>query len=195
MRLEFRVTLFHTPWLTGTAERVNKDLLQVFRTLLLECELDTTNWVYLVPLVQFNLHHTPVRSFRGKSPVDTGFTREHEHHSKNEKECTFSFDVHTIRLKHYADDMLEVSEELKHHIALQGIKVGVRVIPCGRYHGQAKELQALVSWQGLEEVEKSWESLASIYAAMPDQVKQYVETSTDSWLKKHVKKMQENRNA
>ncbi|GMF30971.1 unnamed protein product [Phytophthora fragariaefolia] len=204
----------YTPWLNGTAERLNRDLLQVVRALLLEFELDTRNWVYLLPVIQSNLNQTPVRSLMGKSPMEvfTGLSREpimnvvvkpregaatpevvqrdnlnceeklealrrslaalHEdvvdekerrrlrqQAAKKGKTCTFSvgdfvlwsradprmtgsklmvrwvgpfkvveelptsfliehlltgekFDVHAIRLKHYADNMLEVTEEL-----------------------------------------------------------------------------------
>ncbi|CEG47418.1 Chromo domain/shadow [Plasmopara halstedii] len=64
-----------------------------------------------------------------------------------------TFDVHVIRLKHYADDMLSVTEELKHH-----------------------EWELLVGWHGLEDAEDSWESMGSIVKAVPDIVKAFVET-------------------
>ncbi|GMF37712.1 unnamed protein product [Phytophthora fragariaefolia] len=94
------------------------------------------------------------------------------------------FDVHAIRLKHYADNMLEVTEELKHHVGLQGIKLGVRAVLNGRYNRQAKEWQVLVGWQGLEAAEDSWESLASIDSAVPEKIKEYVMNSTDNRLKR-----------
>ncbi|KAJ8564331.1 hypothetical protein ON010_g7014 [Phytophthora cinnamomi] len=61
-----------------------------------------------------------------------------------------TFDVHLIRLKHYADDLLEVKEELKHHVDTRN------QARCSRC-------------QGLEEAENSWESLESINAAVPEQ--------------------------
>ncbi|POM58831.1 Hypothetical protein PHPALM_36473 [Phytophthora palmivora] len=217
--------------------------------LLLEFELDTRNWVHLLPVLQSNLNHTPVRSLRGKSPVEvfTGLDREpimnvvvktregpnlrasltelhadiaddkdrrrlRQQAAKRGKACTFSvgdyvlwsradprmtgrklmvrgasyklpdrafltgekFDVHAIRLKHYADNMLEVTEELEHHIGLQGLKLGVREITNARYNSQAR----------LEKSEDLWESLASIYGAVPDKVERYVGNSTNYSLRK-----------
>ncbi|KAJ8577448.1 hypothetical protein ON010_g1759 [Phytophthora cinnamomi] len=67
-----------------------------------------------------------------------------------------TFDVHVIRINHYADDMHKVTEELKHHVGLQRIKLGV------------------LRWQGLEETEDSWESVESVNAAVPEQIKDFV---------------------
>lgn len=60
----------YTPWINGTVERVNRDILQVLRVLLLELNLDARNWVYLLPVVQGNLNHTPVASLGGHAPVE-----------------------------------------------------------------------------------------------------------------------------
>ncbi|POM80282.1 LOW QUALITY PROTEIN: Hypothetical protein PHPALM_1901, partial [Phytophthora palmivora] len=63
-------------------------------------------------------------------------------------------------------EKFDVHEELKLHIDLQGLKLGVREITNARYNSQAREWQVLKS-------EDSWESLASIYSAVPDKVEQY----------------------
>ncbi|KAE8988589.1 hypothetical protein PR003_g23126 [Phytophthora rubi] len=39
----------YTPWINGTVERINRDILQVVRALLLELRLDTRSWEYLFP--------------------------------------------------------------------------------------------------------------------------------------------------
>ncbi|OWZ12847.1 RNA-directed DNA polymerase [Phytophthora megakarya] len=39
----------YTPWTNGPVERINRDILQVLRTILLEFQLDTRNWPYLLP--------------------------------------------------------------------------------------------------------------------------------------------------
>ncbi|CEG45806.1 uncharacterized protein PHALS_02078 [Plasmopara halstedii] len=57
---------------------------------------------------------------------------------------TETFDVHAIRLKHYADDMLSVTEEIKHHMSLQGINLG------------------------LEDAKDSWKSMGGIVKAVPE---------------------------
>ncbi|KAE8906314.1 hypothetical protein PF003_g10149 [Phytophthora fragariae] len=60
----------YTPWINGTVERVNRDILQVLRVMLLESRLDTRNWVYLLPIIQANLNHTPVFSLGNCAPVE-----------------------------------------------------------------------------------------------------------------------------
>ncbi|POM77486.1 hypothetical protein PHPALM_5120 [Phytophthora palmivora] len=52
----------YTPWVNGTVERLNRDILHVVRALLLEMQLDTRNWEYFLPVVEANLNHTPVLS-------------------------------------------------------------------------------------------------------------------------------------
>ncbi|OWZ12628.1 hypothetical protein PHMEG_00014176 [Phytophthora megakarya] len=40
----------YAPWINGTIERLNRDVLQVLRVLLMEYTLDTHEWVLLLPL-------------------------------------------------------------------------------------------------------------------------------------------------
>ncbi|KAG3238779.1 hypothetical protein PI124_g16271 [Phytophthora idaei] len=60
----------YTPWINGTVGRVNRDILQVLRVMLLENKLDTRNWSYLLPLIQANLNHSPVLSLGNCAPVE-----------------------------------------------------------------------------------------------------------------------------
>ncbi|POM60741.1 hypothetical protein PHPALM_30355 [Phytophthora palmivora] len=60
----------YTPWINGTVERVNRDILQVLRVILMEMNLDTRNWPYLLPLVQANLNHSAVASLADRAPVE-----------------------------------------------------------------------------------------------------------------------------
>ncbi|KAE8881630.1 hypothetical protein PF005_g26671 [Phytophthora fragariae] len=60
----------YTPWINGTVERINRNILQVVRALLLELRLDTRSWEYLLPVVQANLKQTPVVSLGNKSPME-----------------------------------------------------------------------------------------------------------------------------
>ncbi|KAG3109168.1 hypothetical protein PI125_g11190 [Phytophthora idaei] len=60
----------YTPWINGTVKRVNRDILQVLRVMLLESRLDTRNWVHLLPIIQANLNHTPVYSLGNCAPVE-----------------------------------------------------------------------------------------------------------------------------
>lgn len=67
----------YSPWINGTVERVNHHLLQVMWVPLMEFKLDTHAWMYLQPLEQGNLNHTPVASLGNRSPAElfTGLRR------------------------------------------------------------------------------------------------------------------------
>uniref|UniRef100_H3GL52 Integrase catalytic domain-containing protein n=1 Tax=Phytophthora ramorum TaxID=164328 RepID=H3GL52_PHYRM len=60
----------YTPWINGTVERINRDILQVLRAMILEFQLDTRNWLYLLPLIQANLNHSPVASLGNHAPIE-----------------------------------------------------------------------------------------------------------------------------
>ncbi|OWZ09834.1 hypothetical protein PHMEG_00017400 [Phytophthora megakarya] len=63
-------TVAYGPWINGLIERLNRDILQVFRTMLLDYKMDAKDWVELVPLVQANLNHTALPSLGGRAPVE-----------------------------------------------------------------------------------------------------------------------------
>ncbi|KAG6612727.1 RNA-dependent DNA polymerase [Phytophthora cinnamomi] len=70
LKMELHFTPVYSPWLNGTIERLNKDVLQVLRALLMEYGLDQHEWPYLLPAIQANLNHTPVPSLAGHAPVE-----------------------------------------------------------------------------------------------------------------------------
>ncbi|GMF38278.1 unnamed protein product [Phytophthora fragariaefolia] len=70
LKIEPQFSPVYSPWLNGTVERLNKDILQVMRALLIEHGLDFHEWSYLLPVVQANLNHTPVRSLGGHAPIE-----------------------------------------------------------------------------------------------------------------------------
>lgn len=63
-------TPLYSPWLNGTVERLNRDILQVVRALLLEAKLDTKSCSYVLPIVQADLNHAPVASLANKAPIE-----------------------------------------------------------------------------------------------------------------------------
>ncbi|GMF21819.1 unnamed protein product [Phytophthora fragariaefolia] len=52
----------YSPWVNGSIERINQDILQVIRAMILTYKISYKDWVYLAPMVQSNLNHTPVPS-------------------------------------------------------------------------------------------------------------------------------------
>ncbi|TDH71638.1 hypothetical protein CCR75_001764 [Bremia lactucae] len=69
-------------------------------------------------------------------------------------------DVHGSQMKRFSENHLSVTDELREHVANQGLVLGVSSIDDLRYNKQ----QLKVSWAGLEEEESSWEPLSSMRA-------------------------------
>ncbi|OWY97113.1 hypothetical protein PHMEG_00032440 [Phytophthora megakarya] len=63
-------TLVYSPWINGSVERVNRDILHVLGAMTLEYKVSTKDWVYLVPLVQASLNHTVLSSLANRAPVE-----------------------------------------------------------------------------------------------------------------------------
>ncbi|KAE9344078.1 hypothetical protein PF008_g9395 [Phytophthora fragariae] len=109
----------YTPRVNGTVDRINRDVLQVMRVLLLEHQLDTESWEYLLPLVQANLNQTPVQSLGGKAPVElfTGLTVSTQldtvllPHAKNEL-VTIKMDAIEEDLHHLRESLRLMHEEV-----------------------------------------------------------------------------------
>jgi transposase InsO family protein len=275
-----KFTPVYSPWINGTVERVNRDILQVFRAMLMELQLDTRNWVYLLPVVQANLNHAPVESLGEHAPIElfTGLPapslldtvvlpapsaprvlavdldrvgpqlaklRADLHamhaHVVNKKErkrlyemarhkgtvCNFTvgdfvlwsrvdermrggkllvrwvgpfkvtqalshsyiithlltgaeYDVHGSRLKFFHDADLDVTAELRQHVANQGLVLGVREIVAHRFNRQAGAWELNVAWRGLEDAENSWELSAALLRDVPVLVREYATAQDDA---------------
>ncbi|KAH9084271.1 hypothetical protein LEN26_020966 [Aphanomyces euteiches] len=75
-KAEHEFTLAYCPWRNGTVERLNRDILQVMRVLLMEYKLADHQWDYLLPTVQASLNQTPVVSLAHKSLMEVFQGRE-----------------------------------------------------------------------------------------------------------------------
>ncbi|KAF1322126.1 hypothetical protein FI667_g11572, partial [Globisporangium splendens] len=62
--------LAYCPWCNGTIERVNRDIIQVLKVLILEYKINRRDWPYLLPLVQASLNHSQVASLAHKAPIE-----------------------------------------------------------------------------------------------------------------------------
>ncbi|GMG17363.1 unnamed protein product [Phytophthora fragariaefolia] len=60
----------YSPWINGSVERANRDIIQVLRVLCLEYKVDTHDWTFFVPVLQASLNHTPVPSLGNRAPVE-----------------------------------------------------------------------------------------------------------------------------
>ncbi|ETM48166.1 hypothetical protein L914_07257 [Phytophthora nicotianae] len=72
-----------------------------------------------------------------------------------------------------------VTEEVREHVAAQGIVLTVAELKEHRWNSAKKCHEILVGWKGLEPIEDSWESLSSLYKDIPVMVKQYIAASSD----------------
>lgn len=70
LSIEQQFAVAYSPWINGTVERINRDILQVIKVILMEFQLDTREWVYLLPMVQSNLNHTVVLSLNNRGPSE-----------------------------------------------------------------------------------------------------------------------------
>ncbi|POM74205.1 Hypothetical protein PHPALM_8875, partial [Phytophthora palmivora] len=68
-------------------------------------------------------------------------------------------DVHASRLKYYADKNYKVTEDVREHVASQGVVLAVSKLWEHRWCSAKKSYEVLVSWKGLESIEDSWEPL------------------------------------
>jgi hypothetical protein len=70
MHAEQHFVIAYSPWKNGAVERVNRDILQLCRTMLTEFKWDTKEWPSLVPLVEHNLNHSIVASLSNHAPIE-----------------------------------------------------------------------------------------------------------------------------
>ncbi|GMF25223.1 unnamed protein product [Phytophthora fragariaefolia] len=63
-------TVVYCPWINGSVERINRDILQVLRVMILEFRLRQEQWVDVLPLIQANLNQTPVQSLANMAPIE-----------------------------------------------------------------------------------------------------------------------------
>ncbi|GMF37353.1 unnamed protein product [Phytophthora fragariaefolia] len=63
-------TVAYCPWINGSVERINRDILQVLRVMILEFRLRQEQWVDVLPLTQADLNQTPGQSLANMAPVE-----------------------------------------------------------------------------------------------------------------------------
>ncbi|KAJ0406597.1 hypothetical protein ATCC90586_003108 [Pythium insidiosum] len=181
---------------------MNKDIKQVLRAMCLEDKVDIRDWTYYVPVLQASLNHTPVPSLGHHAPVEVfcvlpavsplDFVLD-----KRQKELVdiglhsdqIKSKLETLRESFYADSSFEVTEEVREHIAGQGTVMTVDKLLEHRWHKGKKDFELLVAWKGLEPIENSWETLASLYKDIPVMVKTYTSASKDQALQRRVEQL------
>ncbi|KAE8997590.1 hypothetical protein PR001_g19545 [Phytophthora rubi] len=95
-------------------------------------------------------------------------------------------DAHPSRLKFYADQLLDVTAELREHIAAQGLVLSVNELKEARWNKEKKDYEVLVSWKGLESIEDSWEPTAQLSKDIPVLLTQFAAKSNNRKFEQHV---------
>lgn len=75
-KLEHHFTTAYVHFSNGTVENVNRVIIEVFRTILKEMDLDIEFWPILVPVVMYALNHTARDTLGGRSPSEVFSGRE-----------------------------------------------------------------------------------------------------------------------
>ncbi|ETV64781.1 hypothetical protein H257_18395 [Aphanomyces astaci] len=84
-------------------------------------------------------------------------------------------EAHASRVKLYAEDSFEVTEEILEHVSEQGIMLKVKSIAGHKFVPDVKDFMLEVLWEGFEDIESSWEPLQKLMHECPAVVKNYVE--------------------
>ncbi|ETV97426.1 hypothetical protein H310_09756 [Aphanomyces invadans] len=81
--------------------------------------------------------------------------------------------AHAIRLKFYADEDLQLSEDFIDHVAHNSEGHEVEVIVSARYVPATKSYEVQIKWRGLRDVENSWEPAQNIQEDVPTMFKAF----------------------
>ncbi|KDO23284.1 hypothetical protein SPRG_11598 [Saprolegnia parasitica CBS 223.65] len=88
--------------------------------------------------------------------------------------------AHTSRLKPYAEGSFELTQEIREHVSEQGVLLKIREIKAVRLNQSARRWEILCLWEGLEDIEASWELFTSIATDAPAVARQFAEQVTDA---------------
>ncbi|KAG4062025.1 hypothetical protein PC123_g3134 [Phytophthora cactorum] len=287
LRVQQAFTPAYCPWINGSVEHVNRDILQVIRAMILEYKISYKDRVYLVSMVQSSLNNTVVSSLGSRAPVElfTGLEcptplKEFYLPEKNELQTVpkcgkiddfldklrgsiqamhgavqdrkeklrqlnrkrergknlvnFSvgdfvlrsrvdekqgnklqltwvgpcrvvranahsfrvqhlvtreeLDVHASRLNLYADDSLEVTDELLEHVAVQGILLAFEGLKEHRWNADIKDYELRVGWKGLQTIEDCYEPMLSLSKEIRVLVNNYLAQAGDQEVSKYWKR-------
>ncbi|KAE9026601.1 hypothetical protein PR002_g10883 [Phytophthora rubi] len=94
------------------------------------------------------------------------------------------YEVHASRLKFYADSDLNTTTELLELVFSQGMRLGVDKFADYRFNQDFDRWELLVSWQGLQSIEDSWELLTYLLQDIPKKLRDYINSIYDEDLRR-----------
>ena len=83
--------------------------------------------------------------------------------------------VHASRLKFYHDASLNISEKWLGHVSRQNEPLTIEELKDIRWNREVKDYQVFVKWDGLDEVENSWEPMKKLFKDIPKMLATYCE--------------------
>jgi len=95
--------------------------------------------------------------------------------------------VHGDRIRLYADNKLNVTEELKTQFAFDNATFEVENVLDVRDNKETENLEAHVKWLGFSELENTWEPLAQLIEDAPTVIQNFVENNPEHLLMEQVK--------
>ena len=275
MKVEQQFIVAYSPWKNGTVERVNRDVLQLLRVMLLEFGWNHNQWPALIELITHNMNHSQVASLANHAPIEVFTSRKPDNplqtivdpdgkcrevvytNTINERlqearesltaihkavenvnvrqqllnmeqqrvaqETNFDIGdyvlrsrvddktvpdkldvtwvgpymvveaharqsftvqqlitkkkrrVHASRLKFYHDASLNISEKWLGHVSRQNEPLTIEELKDIRWNREVKDYQVFVKWDGLDEVENSWEPMKKLFKDIPKMLETYCE--------------------
>jgi hypothetical protein len=91
--------------------------------------------------------------------------------------------VHTSRLKPFAESSYNISEEIREHVSQQAVSLKIREISDVRYDRSLRQWEICCLWEGLEDIESSWEWFKSIATDAPAVAKKFAKDVKDPTIK------------
>ena len=95
--------------------------------------------------------------------------------------------VHATRLKFYADAQRSVTEELLAHIAHNNDCYQVRAFRGLRWSPENLCHEILVSWEGFDEMENTWEPVSVMHEDVPHLLSQYLDANANQAIVSRIK--------
>ena len=91
--------------------------------------------------------------------------------------------VHTSRLKPFAESSYNITEEIREHVSQQAVSLKIREISDVRYDRSLRQWEICCLWEGLEDIESSWERFKSIATDAPAVAKKFAKDVKDQRIK------------
>ncbi|KAK1947592.1 Retrovirus-related Pol polyprotein from transposon opus [Phytophthora citrophthora] len=79
LKARHEFTVVYSPWINGSVERANLEIMQMLRVMCLEYKVDTHDWTFFVPLLHASLNHTPVPSLGNAAQWDCSAVYRYHH--------------------------------------------------------------------------------------------------------------------